>query len=544
MKSAPAAQVRLNPSAWVLAMHVPLAAFVALHDYPATQDGPSHLYGVHVLRSLAANVDSPFRSIFSANLRPGTNSLFTYIALGVARFVNEDWAVRLCWLLALVGMPLAALAFERSLREERSTNGARNLSLSVPLACVLAYNYFLYRGLFNYVLGVPLAIGCLAAVVASGRPSINRWRAGAYTVMAMVCALLAALAHPAAILFLLVAIPAACITAWRRRGITGALVCLLLVWFTYSTWIPSERPPPAEFVNPAIALSQFVRAIGVTYSWLEVLPAAAILLLCGLGVVRSLRNGASESKNLATHFPVWLALALVLVYFFIPFSYGGAAGLNERIPIFVVLLVLPYTSISVKKRAWVPVLFVPFAAYTLIQNVRADALANQVRHSIAGSAIPRGSRVSLDSLRVKYGTLSADLGRHLLGDLSRTSGLVSGSVFCGHPAHVVRCTSRTPDIPDLSGVQDFEHLGPERRRAALADPQSSIVRSLDSMRQRAEEAEYLLVLHAPELDDAYDERVIRPLRAVRIDTIGGMVSAYRVPRPVDGKYLASAGSIP
>ena len=99
-------------------------------------------------------------------------------------------------------------------------------------------------------------------------------------------------------------------------------------------------------------------------------------------------------------------------------------------------------------------------------------------------------------------------------------------------------------MPDLSGIQDFEHLSPERRRAALADPQSSIVRSLDSMRQRAEEAQYLLVLHAAELDDAYDERVIRRLHAVRIDTIGGIVSAYRVPHPVDGKYLASAGNIP
>ncbi len=264
MKSTLAARYPLNPSSWVLAIHLPLAVFVALHDCPATQDGPSHLYGVHVLRSLATDVDSPFRSIFSANLRPGTNSLFTYLALGVARFANEDWAVRLCWLFALIGMPLGALAFERSLREERGTNDERNLSLAVPLACVLAYNYFLYRGLFNYVLGVPLAMGCLAAVVASGRPSANLWRAGAYTAIALVSAVLAALAHPAAILFLLVAIPAACVTALRRRGIAGALVCLLLVWFAFSTWIPSERPPPAEFVNPAIALSQFVRAIGIT----------------------------------------------------------------------------------------------------------------------------------------------------------------------------------------------------------------------------------------------------------------------------------------
>jgi hypothetical protein len=493
------------------------------------------LYGVHVLRSLAADSDSPFRAFFLANLRPGTNSLFTYLALGVARFTREDWAVRLSWLLALIGMPLGALAFEHSLHEETKNTATQNPSLAVPLACVLSFNYFLYRGLFNYALGVPLAMGCLAAVVTSGRTSMTRLRSTAYIAIAVVCAWLAALAHPAAIMFLLFAVPVACIPSWRKRGIAGALVCLVLVCFFYSTWIPSERPPPPQFVNPAVALSQFVRAIGITYSWLEVIPAGAILLLCGLGVVRSLRAGTGKSKNCTARFPLWLAGALFLAYFFTPFSYVGAAGLNERIPIFVVLLVLPYTSISPRWRAWAPVLFLPFAAYTLAQNVRADSRANQVRQSSAGNAIPRGSRVSLNSLQVKYGSLSADLGRHLLGDLARTSGLVAGSVFCGHPAHVVRCTSQTPDMPDLSGVQDFEHLSAERRRAALADASSSIVRSLESMRQRAERDHYLLVLRSPDLDAAFEERVIRPLHAERIDGAEGIVAAYRVPQPNDGK---------
>ena len=155
MKSTVAARLRLDPSSWVLALHVILSTFVALHDYPATQDGPAHLYGVHVLRSLAADSDSPFRAFFLANLRPGTNSLFTYLALGVARFTREDWAVRLSWLLALIGMPLGALAFEHSLHEETKNTATQNPSLAVPLACVLSFNYFLYRGLFNYALGVP-----------------------------------------------------------------------------------------------------------------------------------------------------------------------------------------------------------------------------------------------------------------------------------------------------------------------------------------------------------------------------------------------------
>jgi hypothetical protein len=96
-------------------------------------------------------------------------------------------------------------------------------------------------------------------------------------------------------------------------------------------------------------------------------------------------------------------------------------------------------------------------------------------------------------------------------------------------------------MPDLNGIQDFEHLGPGRRRAALADPKSSIVRSLDSMRHLGEEADYLLVLRAPELDAAFDERVIRPLHAERIDTTDGMVTAYRVPHPVV-RFGGSRGS--
>src|SRR5262249_1713561 len=122
-------------------------------------------------------------------------------------------------LLALLGMPLAIVALERALREARGLEPSELNPLPLALGGMLAYNYFLYRGLFNYVLGVPLAIGSLAAIVACGARRASRVRRVALGVCGCALALLAALAHPAALVFLLAAIPAACLAPGRARRI-------------------------------------------------------------------------------------------------------------------------------------------------------------------------------------------------------------------------------------------------------------------------------------------------------------------------------------
>ena len=100
------------------AMHVVLAAYASFHAYPATQDGPAHLYGAHILAVLRSGASTPYRDVFLPNLHPVANSLFTYWAIAVERYAPIDWALRSAFFVALVGMPLAAHAFARALRSQ------------------------------------------------------------------------------------------------------------------------------------------------------------------------------------------------------------------------------------------------------------------------------------------------------------------------------------------------------------------------------------------------------------------------------------------
>jgi hypothetical protein len=519
---------RVSPSSLILAEHTALSAFVALHAYPATQDGPAHLYAAHVLRSLRDDPNSPFSAAFRPNLHPVSNSLFSYFALFVMRHAPEDWAVRLTMLLALLAMPLSALALERALREGRARSGSETSALFVALSALLAFNYFLYRGLFNFVLGVPLAVAALAVVVAVGSPRAGPLRLVGLALLACGLSLLAALAHPAALVFLLAAIPAACLAPGLARRVAGGLACVCLAYFALGSRIKGDHASSLVFASPLRAVWQFVRALGVTRSCFELVFALAILGCCAAAAWRALAKNSPEPRGAAARFPLWLALALACAYFVVPFEYGGAAGLNERIPLFVMLLILPYVSTPPKLARWLPLGFLVFASYTAAESARVDRLAQDVRTSSVTRNIPVGSAVSMVSLRVKYGAVSADLGRHLLGDLARQSDLVAGTVFCDHPAHVLRCTERVPNMPDLSGVQDFEHLTAAEQERALGDPASGIRRSFDTMRERARGSRYLVVLHAPELDRAFARYVLLPLHARLWAGKGELVSAYEL----------------
>jgi hypothetical protein len=527
----PAHDHRERANIVVLALHALLALFVACHDYPATQDGPAHLYAAHVLRSLSHDPSSPYRAYFSANLHPVANSLFTYLALAVAGHAPLDWAVRLAMLLALWGLPLSVLAFQRALRAQAGQNAAPRLPevSATSLACFLAYNYFLYRGLLNYALSLPLAMGCLAAVIATGERGISKMAYGARVGLALICGTLAGLAHPSAVGFLLVGIGAACVSGAGARKLAGAVAALPLSGLALASRVSGGRSLPVAFSTPLQSLAMFVRALGITYSWLEVVPVALVLGIVLRGAVRALARPLTWRQQWQFCWPLFMAVCMAVGYFFVPFEYGGLAGLNERIPLFVVLLLLPYAPVTSRMRFWLPVGFAAFSLYTAVQSVRVDAGARVVRDSHAADAIPRGSLVYAISLRVKNSALSVDLGRHVLADLAREHELVMGEVFCTHPAHVVQCTSLVPPMADLSAIQAFEHQSGTEQAASLADPHSTIRRSFDAMRTVAPHADYLLVVGADALDAAFARHVVAPLGAVALSNTPAPVRAYRMP---------------
>jgi hypothetical protein len=484
-----------------------------------------------VLWSLQHDPSSPYARFFVSNLRPIGNSLFSYLALGLMGHLSEERIASLALFAALWGFPLSAIAFSGALRRAATPEERSNLPnvAATSLACPLAYNYFFYRGFFNYAVSVPLAMLCLAGVVASGDERARRLARASFGAGAVVFGLLAALAHPAAMVLLLVATPAACLRGSELRRIVGGAVTLLLILFAGVSRVSTDGPSPTRFSSPFSAIWMAVRAVGVTHTLLEVISALALLGLVGWGAVRVSRQIRSLRTTWATFWPAALALVLIPGYFFVPFEFGGAAGLNERIPLFVAMLLLPYVPLTRKLGSGLVVGFTAFSLYTAIESVPRDARAERIREARGASLIPRGSVVYPVSLQIKLGSLSADLGRHILADVARRHDLVAPEVFCGHPAHVLRCQKSVPAGYDESPIQEFEHLSWSERRRALNDPRGALGKTFAQMVEGAKQTDYLLVVGAAPLDDAFNSRVLVPLGASLLGPADGPVRAYRLP---------------
>jgi hypothetical protein len=274
---------------------------------------------------------------------------------------------------------------------------------------------------------------------------------------------------------------------------------------------------------------RFVRAIGVSYSGWEVISACVFIAICVWGVKDALAGKAQPIQRLIERWPLALALGLVIAYFFIPFEYGGAAGLNERVPLFAALLLLPFVPWAPSIRRWFPACFAVFALYMGVQVDRYARRASLARTSALSVALPRGSRVYAVWLQTKLGTLSVDLGRYLLADVARRGDLVSELLFCSHPAHPIRCTTRAPRKYDDSALEDFEKMTASEQREALAQPSSPIRGMFRVIVSRARGSDYLMVLRSTNLDAALDEYVLAPLGATPLDAQSdGPVRTFRL----------------
>jgi hypothetical protein len=513
----------------VLAMHVALAAFVAFHARPATQDGPAHLYAVHILASLANDAGSIYRPYFSDNLQPVGNSLFTYLALGIGRVAPLDWVPGFVLFLSLTGLPLSALALGRALRMQASPASDRLPEVAATsLSTFLSYNYFAYRGLFNYTLGVPLAIGSLAALLALGAQGLDRRRALALMLLAPALAVLAALAHPAAMVFLLAASAAACIPSGTRRRAIGAVTVTLLLAQSALGHLRDAGGSPTRWMGLGDALLALVRSAGVTQTWLEVPVAIALWAFAGWGAWRGLRAPKRWFDEFSSSWPALAAVFLLLAYFAIPFEYGGAAGLNERVTLFALVLLLPYVPLRRWLSRALPLGFAAFALYTVVERIKLDGEVERLASQAQLELLPPGSVVYNVTLRIKLGAVSADLGRHLLADVARRGSLISGNVFCSHPAHVLRCPS-APGAGETNAVQSFEHLSAERQRQALLDESSDIRRSFGAMQRDAKAFRYWLVLGQAPLADAFQRYVAEPLGAKLLSRPDNPMRIYALP---------------
>ena len=286
----------------------------------------------------------------------------------------------------------------------RCRPGGRSLGASAwALACPLAYSYFLYRGLFNYALGIPFAFFALSAVVALGVEMRATTRV-ALTLGALAATALAAFAHASAIAFLFFAIPVACAAtraprAGFQRAVGVALMALLFASMHTSTLGGSGAPAP-EWWPPWTMVLALVRTFGVTQSWFEIVPALTLLTVLGATVVRLAPSLLALRTRYSELWPFALALVVFAGYFVVPNAMNGISGLSQRLPLFAAMLLLPFVPASGRVARALAYAAAPFGIYVALINASHERHVRAMLEAADAVPMERDASIYLVALDV------------------------------------------------------------------------------------------------------------------------------------------------
>jgi hypothetical protein len=276
-----------------------------------------------------------------------------------------------------------------------------------------------------------------------------------------------------------------------------------------------------------------VRAFGVTHTWFEVVPAAVLLLVVVAPAIRIVPTFVRIATRYAELWPVALGLVVLGGYFVVPNVVGGISGINERLPLFAAMLLIPFVPASGKLPRALAIAAVPFYAYVAVINEVHERGVRELRDAADQVAIERGSIIYPVSLDLKLGTVSADLGRYLGADIARRHDAITANVFYGNPVFPLLGTAQSPTLADITPVQSFSHLSAAEQSAWLADEASPIRRFFDDTIVNAAGARYMVVIPYPPLDDAFRVHVLAKMGARLAKGSTSVLPIYELPQRID-----------
>jgi hypothetical protein len=323
------------------------AAMILLHvalvwalPYFPSQDGPSHVYNLVILKELLQG-DAIWAQYFTHDLRATPNLGFHIIAYPLLwlfpPLVVEKLFLSIYILLMTLGVPWLLKSF-----------GAKVLPVSF-LVFPLLFNYALMMGFYSFSLAVACMVMAMAWTWSERHAPLPR-RALVWNCCAIVLYFLHLI--PFAIYLLFLVIMAVVLTKDFRSGCRNLLEVLFLNCpsiILCGLFLLGSNSSQTVLTVYNFSLSRLT-SLGLdlllfsldTFSPLQLIPWAVLATMLG-----ALHIGVRSGK---TSSPVdretkqcigWLLAALTLVYFIAPDNFAGGCLFNPRLPWIILLLALP-----------------------------------------------------------------------------------------------------------------------------------------------------------------------------------------------------------
>lgn len=369
----------------------------ALPYFP-TQDGPSHLYNLVILRDLLHG-GSIWGEYFIYELSATPNLGFHAVAYPLLAFFSPVAVEKIVVSLYIVLMTVSVPCFLRSF-------GNSSMSLSY-FVFPLLFNYAVMMGFYSFSLTVPcMLLSISLAWSVRARPLLQRVLV--FNLAGIVLYYLHLI--PFAIYLLFLCILPIAVSRGLRNKCRELLLMLAVISpclinaILYLVQAQKTHGAPLQYT---LSLSRIGNlAVGLllfsldTFSAWQLAPWACLAVMAyAVARVSFSRQSLSDNNRDARHCLTLLLLVMTLVYFAAPKNFAGGSLFNERLPWVIFLLMLPLlnapdTGVLARFRN---VLFPGLALFFLVVNgVVMQRESLRVEEYLAGmkSQIPRGSLIA------------------------------------------------------------------------------------------------------------------------------------------------------
>jgi hypothetical protein len=337
------AKLQTNEAKWAVFYFIILAAHIALIwalPYFPTQDGPSHIYNLTILYDLAHGGAS-WGQYFSQQRTVAPNLGFIAISYYLLAIFHPLVAEKIFITIYAVSTGMAVpLLIKKA--------GANCFPVAFLLFPML-YCYPVMMGFYSYIIGIPLLVAALVIYW-----TLHKRRFLTLFVVANLLGIILCFCHLLIFLMFLLAIFALILVEAQEirrlpKMIASATIITVVpivevVLYVFSLVrkngpVAASTPARQSFANEVQNLS--LLSIDAFSRW----QAGCGLLLSGILIILLARN-ICQSKYLKTLsiYEKWMlcvAAFSFLLYFFIPDNIGNHGLIKLRIPIFIVIFLLP-----------------------------------------------------------------------------------------------------------------------------------------------------------------------------------------------------------
>jgi hypothetical protein len=434
--------------------------------YFPTQDGPSHIYNLVILKDLV-NGGTEWGNFFSYQLRAVPNIAFTLFSYPLLQFfsplVTEKIFISIYIILLGSSVPFFLHTFNKA---------------SLPFIFFIfpvIFNFNLMMGFYSYVISVPIFL-----IAFSVSWKIRNRSIVCKFIFFNLAGLIIFYFHIIPFIFLLLGL--ICITIVQSKGfkriifdqikLISIISPSLLVLFLYLAKSTKSFIPDFSYLS---SLSRYIYLRNdlfffstVTFSPWQMLPG---FLFAGLFLsffifsvyllIRDSKKGWVKIRDISPSDKVLICLAsfFLLIYFITPFRFGGGDFFNQRFPWVIFIILLPLLRIN-KKFFSERFVLVSISSVAIIFFVFNTAIlwqqSNKVEEFLNGlnADIPKGAYVmTYKKIDPKAGMPRVDVLMHGASYYGIFKSCVDiGNYETGFDYFPIKFKANTPSFPSLDQI--------------------------------------------------------------------------------------------